>query len=636
MKHFLDRVKKLSFLSLPLCFFSLVLLDFSFRFFYQFAGDTELFALKPTLFTLGWALLLTALISLLPRLGKRIAMMALILLFSVLTLVHGVLFHLTGSMFSFSDLNFAGDGAKFFSWTYLNLRKAFLLCLFAAVLLMAFAAFLAPKGKPDVTWWKKLLPSLGAAALSLILLFCTHNASMPRADKMWWGNTYDPEASTVGYRYSEFTDFNQCLTMTGLYQYTFRNFLVSFGLSGNQLSAEKLDAFYEQRGLEISGENEMTGVLKGKNLIMVMMESIDTWLLTPEYMPNLYRLQQDSVDFTNFYTPTYLSAATFTTEIISQTGLLPAVSGLSSSAYSKNSFPLSLANQFEAAGYTSNSFHSASPSIYSRGSVHQNLGFETYYYSTLMGMDDYQLDSQMIRAYDKIAPEGSFFSYIITYSGHGPYTEEMKNISDPHIQKAREAVARSGVTDSPENLEEYTIAVAHAMETDAFVGALISALEEDGKLKETALLFYADHYGKYMTDKEFLLRLKGAPDDDVSIYRTPCFLYGGGLSPQRVEKYASSIDLVPTLVNLYDLPADRRYYVGDDIFGDMGGVIPLPNYAWYDGELLYPEGCRGSVTPEITDRTSAVKERMTASMDTLKCDYFKDWEQAEHQLQKGS
>lgn len=147
MKHFLDRVKKLSFLSLPLCFFSLVLLDFSFRFFYQFAGDTELFALKPTLFTLGWALLLTALISLLPRLGKRIAMMALILLFSVLTLVHGVLFHLTGSMFSFSDLNFAGDGAKFFSWTYLNLRKAFLLCLFASVLLMAFAAFLAPKGE---------------------------------------------------------------------------------------------------------------------------------------------------------------------------------------------------------------------------------------------------------------------------------------------------------------------------------------------------------------------------------------------------------------------------------------------------------------------------------------------------------
>ncbi len=627
MKNFLDRIRKLSFLSLPLCFFSFALLDFSFRFFYQFAGDTEVFAWKPVLFTLGWAGLLTALISLLPRLGRRIAMMALILLFSVLTLVHGVLFHLTGKMFSFSDLNFAGDGARFFSWTYLNLRKAFLLCLVCSVLLMVFAAFLAPRGKPGVKWWKRFLPSLGGAVLSLVVLFCTHNASMPRADKMWWGNTYDPIAAAEPEAYSEFTDSVRCLTMTGLYQYTFRDFLVSFGLSGNQLSAEKLDGFYERRAAEISGENEMTGALKRKNLIMVMMESTDTWLLTPDYMPNLYRLQQDSVDFTNFYTPTYLSAATFTTEIISQTGLFPAVSGLSSSAYSKNSFPLSLANQFEAAGYTSNSFHSASPSIYSRGSVHLNLGFETYYYSTLLGMDDYQLDSQLIRGYDKIAPEGSFFSYIITYSGHGPYTEEMSAISDPHLQEARKTVARSGVTGSPENMEEYTLAVAHAMETDDFVGELVEALKKDGKLENTALLFYADHYGKYMTDKEFLLQIKGVPDDEASLYRTPCFLYGGGLSPQKVEKYASSIDLVPTLVNLYDLPADRRYYVGDDIFGDKGGVIPLPNYAWYDGETLYSDRYQGKVTQEIADCTAAVKERMNASRDTLKCDYFKSWEQ---------
>ena len=47
---------------------------------------------KPMLFTAGWALLLTGLLGLLPRLARRIAMMLLILLFSVLTLVHCAIF----------------------------------------------------------------------------------------------------------------------------------------------------------------------------------------------------------------------------------------------------------------------------------------------------------------------------------------------------------------------------------------------------------------------------------------------------------------------------------------------------------------------------------------------------------------
>ena len=85
-------------------------------------------------------------------------------------------------------------------------------------------------------------------------------------------------------------------------------------------------------------------------MLMVMLESIDTWLLTPEYMPNLYALQQQGTNFVHNYTPLFLSAGTFNTEFISQTGLLPSVTGLSSSIYSTNSFPFSLAHQFSPAG----------------------------------------------------------------------------------------------------------------------------------------------------------------------------------------------------------------------------------------------------------------------------------------------
>lgn len=621
MRNLLEKLKKFSFLSLPLCFCSFVFLDYSFRFFYRFVGDTALLSWKPMLFTLGWALLLTSLIALLPRLGRRIAMLGMILLFALLTIVHGAMYKIFGHFFTFSDTNFAGDGAKFFSWSYLDLRKAFLLCVVVSILMMAFAAFLAQKPKKGSKCWKSRLVALGLAAVSVVPVACIHSAMLPEEEAVWWGSAYNPNADPEVYR--EFTDSNRCVMMTGLYQYTFRNFMVSFGIGEDHQSVEKLDAFFEARADRVSGDNEMTGMLKGKNLIMVMMESIDTWLLTPEYMPNLYRCQQESVNFVNFYTPLYLSAGTFNTEIVSQTGLIPAVSGLSSSAYSTNSFPLSLANQFEQAGYTANSFHSASPSIYSRGTVHKNLGFEAYHNYVDMGMDDYQLDSQMIGGYDQMVADGKFFTYIITYSGHGPYTEEMGNIAAPHYEKAKAAVEKSGVTGTAKNMEEYTRAVAHAMETDEFVGELIDRLESEGRLENTVLLFYADHYGKYMTDREFLLQIKGVESSPAELYHTPCFLYGGGLKPQAVEKYASSVDLVPTLTNLFQLSADRRYYVGDDIFGDQGGIVVFPNYAWYDGETYYSSEYEGKVTEEMAACTADVKERTTAASDVLKCDYFK-------------
>ena len=623
MEWFKKWRDKLSFLSLPLCFFSLISLDFTLRFFYRFAGNTRFLAWKPMLFTAAWALLLTALISLLPALGRRIAMGVLGVLFALLAVLHGVIFRLVGKMFSFSDMNFAGDGAKFFSWSYLNLRKAFYLCIFLSVLLMVLAILLAKKPeKPKLRYPLRLILSVAASAAAVAAIVCAHSASLPKADNMWWGTTYDPVADGEYVAYKEFTDSNRCLFMTGLYQYTFRNFVVSAGLEGDHQSAEKLDEFYERRSREISGTNEMTAALKDKNLIMIMLESIDTWLVTEDYMPNLYALRRDGIEFTNFYSPVYLSAATFTTEIVSQTGLIPAVSGLSSSAYSTNAFPLALANQFEELGYVSNSFHSASPTIYSRGTVHPNLGFEAYHFYPDLGMENYQLDSQLMNGYEQIVPDGKFFSYIITYSGHGPYNGEMGELTTAHLAEAQEAVKRSGLTGSPENMAEYTEAVAHAMETDQFIGELVDRLARDGKLEDTVLLLYADHYGKYMSDREFLLKIKGVPGDGVSLYRTPCILYGGGLSARKVEKVCATVDLVPTLNNLFALPADRKYYIGDDMFGDEGGVIPLPNYGWYDGKTVYYSDYNGEITEEIAANAAAVKEKMTASTDTLKTDYF--------------
>lgn len=607
---------RLGFLSLPLCFLSYVFLDLSFRYFYLFLGPAQLFTETSLRFTLGWALIFTGGIMALPPVIRRIAMVASSCLFSLLVIVHGAMFNVFGHFFSFSDLSYAGDGAKFFSWSYIRLRKALLLCVAASLMLMVLAALLVRK-KPEKHWTDgpKRAGAVFLAAVGLVLAARTHNSLMPADTQVLWSSQYDES----GARYKRFTDPNFWLHEVGLYQYSVRDLFVSMGWENDPAGIPRLDRFFQERRDQVSGDNELTGALQGKNLIMVMLESVDTWMLTEEYMPNLCALRRKSLDFTRFYTPLMLSAGTFNTEIMSQTGLIPTPVGVGPVTYADNSFPLSLANLFRQEGYTAASFHSASPSIYTRGRIHVNLGFEAYHNYVDMNMDDYRLDSQMLGGYGLMTGSEPFFSFVITYSGHGPYNDELAVISAPHIDAARAAVARSGVTDSAENMEEYVRAVAHIMETDAFVGGLLDALEADGKLEDTVLLFYTDHYGKYMTDKEFLCRLKGISASSPELYHTPCFLYSADLEGRKIDKYASPADLIPTLINLFGLDADRGWYVGDDILGDGGGFVIFPNCAWLDGSGYWT----GSEGGADQDRAADVRRRTEVSADCLHSDYFR-------------
>ena len=609
------------FISPLLCLLSLVVLDVLLRTIYQDVGNTPVWNGPTMVFTIAWVTLITAVLTLLPRLPRRILMILTGLFYSVLAIAHGAMYKIFGNFFSFSDMNFAGDGARFFSWDYLTMNPALLGTVALALLLMVFACITArPTVRGRKIPWLRPVIAVALIIGSVVAIRAEHRNMLPDDDHMSWDKIYDAEKDEEVYW--TFTDSNRCLPMAGLYQYTFRNAQVSLGTDTDGIDVAEIESYYTKRKTTISGDNEMTGVMEGKNLIMVMMESMDTWMISEETTPNLYKVQNSSVNLENFYTPLFLNAATFNTEILSQTGLIPANAAMNSGGYSTHAFPLSLANQFRDCGYTANSFHSASAKIYSRGSIHENLGFETYNNCYAMNMDDYMMDSQMIGGFDKMVSTDPFYSFIITYSGHGPYSDEMSNISDPHIEKAKTIVRSRNIQGSEKNLEEYTYALAHAMEADLFVGELMDRLKEEDLLDDTLVIFYADHYGKYMTDRDFLRQIKGVEGEPANLYRTPCIMTGAGLEKKTITKYCSSLDLLPTINNMFRLPADRAYYVGDDIFGEDGGVVILPNNKWYDGETYYTSSYKGEMTDEIRQTCQEVSEKSQISMNTLRSNFF--------------
>ncbi len=610
-------------LSLLPAFLAYFFLDFSLRLFYGAMSNVSLWAWQPLVFTLLWSGTMTAIAALLPRTGRRIFLLVTFVPFALLTIAHCVLYQLTGTCFSFADLAYAGDGARFVSAAYFHLKVGQWLSIAVCLALMLCAVIFTPK--THVGRRGGIAAAVLAAACAAGI-FVVHTVLMPKggavehSEYLAWDNAASHD--TLADAYAEFTNANRCLMLTGLYQYTVRGAVVTLWpqTTADTERIAELDAYYAAHPKQ-AADTPMTGAFAGKNLIFIMMESMDDWLVTPEYMPNLYRLEQEGVYFRNYYAPIFLAAATFNSEFTANTGMIAPEYQVRNSYYAEHALPYSLANLFRDAGYRARSFHAANPNIYNRGQIHLNFGYESYNDYGDLGMDDYMLDSQLLRGYDQIVSDEPFFSFIITYSGHGPYTEEQDTISAPHLARARAVIDYSTVPYTTEaQKEEYTRAVAQAMETDAFIGGLREWLEADGHAEDTVLMLFTDHYCKYFSDAELISAIKGETDRNL-LSNVPFVIWTEGITPQVSEKYVSTMDIAPTIVGLFSLDADLRYYIGNDMFGPDGGVVYFRNYAWYDGKT-YDTGNDASSNPAVLAMREQVREQLDVSQDTFRYDYF--------------
>ena len=610
-------------LSLLLAFLAYFLLDFSLRLFYGAMSSVSLWAWQPLVFTLLWSGVMTAIAALLPRVGRRVFLLVTFVPFLLLTVAHCVLYQLTGSCFSFADLAYAGDGVRFISLSYFRLKAGEWISLAVCLALMLCAVIFTPKTRPGRRGRiaAAVLAVVCAAGIVIVHAVLLHTDAEANTSETFSWDTAGSKIEHVD-TYTEFTNANRCLMSTGVYQYTVRGAALTIWpqRTAEAERCEELDAYYAAHPKQ-TADTPMTGAFADKNLILIMMESIDDWLVTPEYMPNLWRMEQEGLYFPNYYAPMFLAAGTFNAEFTANTGLIAPQTGARNAMYAENAMPYSLANLFRSAGYRAESYHSASPSIYNRGEIHLNFGFTAYNNFVELGMDDYMRDSQLLNGYDRIVSDEPFFSFIITYSGHGPYTTEQQNIAEPHLERARAVIDYSAVPYATEaQKEEYTHAVAHAMETDAFIGGLRARLEADGHAEDTVLMLFTDHYCKYFSDAEFINAIKGETDHNM-LMNVPFMIWTEGITPQVYDKYVSIMDIAPTVVDLFSLDADLRYYIGSDMFGPDGGVVYFRDYAWYDGET-YDTGNGTTSNPAVLDMRRQVREQVDVSQDTFRCDYF--------------
>lgn len=346
---------------------------------------------------------------------------------------------------------------------------------------------------------------------------------------------------------------------------------------------------------------------------MIQLESIDDWMVNDIAMPFFSKLQKEGINFTDFYAPKFLAASTFNTETIVNTGLITPVNSVKLSYYTENSYPYSAANLFKSKSYAVESYHRSVGTIYNRGDTHKNWGYTEYNNGYMMNMENLDLDTHMMMGYDKFVKDQKFMSFIITYSGHGPYSADSVEV------KSYYDTIKAKLPSDAE--EEYIYALCHAYETDQFIKKLYEQLEADGKLEDTVLIFYTDHYDHYISDENILVKYKGGYYDYNLWSNLPFVIYHKGTPAMTVNKTLSSVDVLPTIVNLFNLDTDGRYYVGNDAFSENGGYAFFKNNSWVEGETYFNVDS-SSPTELSKKRAKEITERINMSWDTVKIDYF--------------
>ena len=426
-------------------------------------------------------------------------------------------------------------------------------------------------------------------------------------DTVVWENT-DKDAAAAAYQ--DYTNSTNALMVSGLYQYTVRDLWICLRPAGSMSQEEEqaIDGYIAEYEAG-QAPNEYTGLLAGKNLILVQLEAIDTWMLSKDYMPNLWQVKQESLSFTNHYTPAYITAGTFNTEFIANSGLLPATGGIPTSVYTRDSYPYSLANLFAGAGYTCRSFHGSEGTVYDRENIHKNLGYESYHGGQSMAMEVYMMDRYLMNGFETMTEGDPFFSFLITYSGHGPYGED-SGIYQAHADDAQRV---AGDTEG-----NYVYAVAGAMETDQFVGEFMAKLEQTGLAEDTVVVFYADHYNYYMMNDALNMQIKGV-DNMNMLQHTDFFIWSRDLEAGQVDKVTSTLDVLPTLANLFGLDTTGAFLPGHDGLGDQGGYVFFNDGSWYDGEVYWSSGSGDGGDPEKTAQISRI---MSLNNSLLAGDYY--------------
>ncbi len=395
--------------------------------------------------------------------------------------------------------------------------------------------------------------------------------------------------------------------------------------------------------LPASDKNEYTGLFKGKNLIIICAEAFSDAVVSEKLTPTLYRLIHDGIYFSDYYQPAW-GGSTITGEFSTLFGLAPYDEVNSFMDVRDHNNYFTMANQLGREGYNCLAFHNGEYDYYDRDKTHTTFGY-TDFIALGSGLeeltgdwpdDDVCFDKTM----DLYMNKGPFCVYYMTISGHAPY-------NDPNDYRVLANIdrVRAGLGEAYDTYERNTINFfCLQLELEDALKVMVEKLEQNGLADDTVIVMTADHYpygleesDEWGNDTDCVADL--LKHDDYYSWdqdKNGLILWSGCLEHQQknmakeISSPTFSLDILPTLSNLFGLSFDSRLLAGRDVFSDQEPIVFWNNLCWTtdqgrffsENETYFPkEGY--AKDPGYIDRINRiVANRLMLSRKIIETDFY--------------
>ncbi len=384
-----------------------------------------------------------------------------------------------------------------------------------------------------------------------------------------------------------------------------------------------------------STQNAYTGLFKGKNLILFTAEAFSLEVIDPELTPTLYRLANKGIKFNQYYQPAW-GGSTTSGEYSNLMGLVPDNGGMCMKDVLQQTYFLNMGFQLSALGYHSTAYHNHHATFYDRNQTHVRLGYNEFYALSkgLQGVkavwpeSDLEMIDATVADYIDKQP---FSIYYMTVSGHCVYSKKENAMTRKNFDKVEHL-------EHSDTVKGY---LASQLELEAALTSLVSQLEAAGIADDTVIVLSTDHYpyglersSTWKNTKDHLAELYGVKSYDQFLRdHNALIIWSGSIEDKNivVDTPVYSLDILPTLSNLFGVSYDSRLLVGRDVFSEAEPLVLWRNRSWvtekgsYDAlkkEFTPAEGMEPADEDYIKRINAIVKGKLDYSEDVQQANYF--------------
>lgn len=333
----------------------------------------------------------------------------------------------------------------------------------------------------------------------------------------------------------------------------------------------------------------MFGVAKGKNVIVVTLESLQTFLIGAtvngqEVTPFLNEFINESYYFDNFFHQTG-QGKTSDSEFLIDTSLYPLNRGAVFFTHGNNDYtatPEILRQQ----GYFTSVFHANNATFWNRNIMYSALGYDRYYNeldykitpetNLNWGLKDIEYFDQSVDMLKQV--KQPFYTRFLTLTNHYPFTY------DDNTKLIDEYNSGDGVFD------RYMVTARYL---DEAMKHFIERLKAEGIYDNSVIVFYGDHYGISENHNRAMAQFLGKEEitafDHMNLQKTPMFIHVPGQKEGKtISKPTGEIDIKPTILNLLGVDSTNDVRFGHDVFSpDNKGFVVLRDGSFVTDKYMY-------------------------------------------------